>query len=40
MMRFKYTTLVPQKCEVCESRNGLLRCSGCSVAYYCGRDRE
>lgn len=33
-------SLIPQKCELCGSRGGLLRCSGCQVAYYCSGDRE
>ncbi|QUC23391.1 uncharacterized protein UV8b_07632 [Ustilaginoidea virens] len=30
--------LAPRACELCGSREGLLRCSACQMVYYCGRD--
>ncbi|KAM4065775.1 MYND finger domain-containing protein [Hirsutella rhossiliensis] len=32
--------LTPRACEVCQRRDGLLRCSGCQSVYYCGRDHQ
>ncbi|KAG8156976.1 hypothetical protein KVR01_013198 [Diaporthe batatas] len=35
MRSTKCITLTPCQCEVCGSRSGLLRCSGCQLVYFC-----
>ncbi|RYP59052.1 hypothetical protein DL769_008701 [Monosporascus sp. CRB-8-3] len=32
------SSLPPSRCQVCESKENLLRCGGCQVVKYCGRD--
>ncbi|KAF6830126.1 MYND finger [Colletotrichum plurivorum] len=32
--------LLPQHCALCGRRENLLRCAGCQVVYYCGRDHQ
>lgn len=32
------STPKPQGCEVCSKTDSLVRCSGCQVIYYCGRE--
>ncbi|KAF6810577.1 MYND finger [Colletotrichum sojae] len=33
-------TLLPRHCALCGRRENLLRCAGCQVVYYCGRDHQ
>lgn len=40
MSTLPYICLIPQECEVCESRSTLLRCGGCQVVFYCGGDHQ
>ncbi|KAK1826443.1 hypothetical protein QBC39DRAFT_21233 [Podospora conica] len=32
--------MVPKHCEVCHATTGLLRCSACSIYYYCGQAHQ
>lgn len=33
-------TIEPRQCQICQSREGLQRCSGCKAVFYCGREHQ
>ncbi|KAK0648203.1 hypothetical protein B0T16DRAFT_370536 [Cercophora newfieldiana] len=35
-----YPKLISRHCEICKKTDSLLRCSGCKVYFYCGRDHQ
>ena len=39
-MAARSPTLASRHCAVCLSKDTLLRCGGCQVVYYCGRDHQ
>ncbi|KAK0733167.1 hypothetical protein B0T26DRAFT_683029 [Lasiosphaeria miniovina] len=39
-MEKHFTHMIPKQCEICEAKEGLLRCAGCSTYYFCGRAHQ
>jgi hypothetical protein len=35
-----FPKMFPKECVVCQRKDGLLRCGGCNVYYYCGREHQ
>ncbi|KAK4127870.1 hypothetical protein N657DRAFT_566773 [Parathielavia appendiculata] len=35
-----FPKMFPKECEVCKRKDNLLRCGGCSVYWYCGREHQ
>ncbi|KAK0741331.1 hypothetical protein B0T18DRAFT_393957 [Schizothecium vesticola] len=39
-MEKDFHKMIPRRCEVCHTTTGLLRCSACSIYYYCGQAHQ
>jgi len=39
-MEKDFPKMIPKRCEVCHTTTGLLRCSACSIYYYCGQAHQ
>jgi hypothetical protein len=39
-MEKDFPNMIPKRCSVCHATTGLLRCSACSIYYYCGQAHQ